>query len=299
VNLALYASYASDVERGEREAMAALDLGSALGLQPLAFAHVGRGDVAGAADIYRKFASPLSPSDTTSGLGDLAVYQGRFSEAIRLLEQGAAADDASNSPERAAAKLTAIANAQLLRGQPSSAIAAAEKALAHSSAVKIRFLAARVFVETGAVERALPLRASLAAEINPESQAYAKIVEGEVALKDGDAVRAITLLIEANSLLDTWVGRFALGRAYLDSGQYTQADSEFDRCIKRSGEALALFLDEEPTYGYFPSVYYYQGRVREALGTSRFAESYRTYLSIREEAGEDPLLEEVRRRVGP
>ena len=41
-----------------------------------------------------------------------------------------------------------------------------------------------------------------------------------------------------------------------------QADSEFDRCIKRRGEALSLFLDEEPTYAYFPPVHYYQARAR-------------------------------------
>jgi hypothetical protein len=59
-----------------------------------------------------------------------------------------------------------------------------------------------------------------------------------------------------------WPLRRDLGRFF-----FTQADSEFDRCIKRRGEALALFLDEEPTYGHFPPVYYYQGRVREELKT--------------------------------
>ena len=77
---------------------------------------------------------------------------------------------------------------------------------------------------------------------------------------------------------------------------FTQADSEFDRCIKRRGEALSLFLDEEPTYGYFPAAYYYQGRAREGQKAG-FAESYKTYLNIRGKAAEDPLLDEVRARV--
>jgi hypothetical protein len=72
-------------------------------------------------------------------------------------------------------------------------------------------------------------------------------------------------------------------------------DAEFERCIVRRGEALSL--DEGPTYGYFPLVYYYQGRAREALTTTGFAESYRTYLNIRGKAGEDSLLPEVRRRL--
>ena len=36
---------------------------------------------------------------------------------------------------------------------------------------------------------------------------------------------------------------------------------------------------------------------REGLKTATFADSYRTYLSIRGQSKEDPLLPEVRRRV--
>ena len=59
-----------------------------------------------------------------------------------------------------------------------------------------------------------------------------------------------------------------------------------------------MFLDEEPTYGYLPPVYYYQGRVREELNSAGFAESYRAYLKLRGKSSEDPLLPEVRRRAG-
>jgi eukaryotic-like serine/threonine-protein kinase len=76
-----------------------------------------------------------------------------------------------------------------------------------------------------------------------------------------------------------------------------QAGSEFDRCIKRQGEALSLFLDEEPTHAYFPAVLYYQGRVREALTSDGFMDSYRAYLAIRDKAGEDPLAREVRKHA--
>ena len=69
--------------------------------------------------------------------------------------------------------------------------------------------------------------------------------------------------------------------------------------VKRRGEALSLFLDEWPTYGHFPPVYYYLGRVREGMKSSGFAESYRTYLSIRGKSNEDPLLADARKRVNP
>jgi hypothetical protein len=57
-------------------------------------------------------------------------------------------------------------------------------------------------------------------------------------------------------------------------------------------------MDEGPTYGYFPSAYYYLGRVREELKTASFAVAYREYLRIRGGSHEDPLVPEVQRRVG-
>src|SRR5262249_40943752 len=139
--------------------------------------------------------------------------------------------------------------------------------------------------------------AGLAAETQAEARAYAKILEGDALLKAGNARQAIGLLTEANGLLDSWIGHFDLGRAYLEAGMFAQADSEFDRCLSRRGEALALFIDEEPTYGYLPPVYYYQGRAREGMKTERFAESYREYLKIRGNSKEDPLVPEAERRA--
>ena len=130
--------------------------------------------------------------------------------------------------------------------------------------VPIRFLTARIFVETGAVDARRTLAAGLSSELPAEPQAYGKIIEGGIALKSGDPRQAIKILTDANGVLDTWLGHFDLGRAYLAARAYPQADSEFDRCVQRRGEALAL-VDEDPTYGFFPMVYYYQGRVREEM----------------------------------
>ena len=215
-----------------------------------------------------------------------------------MLEHGAAADMAAKSPDRAAAKLAGVAYAQLTRGQKRQAVTAADAALAASTSVKIRFLAARVFIEAGETAKARPLIAALAAELQTEPQAYAKMLDGKIALAAGDAREAIRLMLEANTLLDTWIGDFELGRAYLAAGALPQADSQFDRCLKRKGEALALFLDEEPTFGYFPPVYYYQGRVREQMKIEGFAESYRQYIAVRGGSTEDPLVREIRPRSG-
>ncbi len=298
-NLALYLDYAGEFQTAEQEVRAMQEPGL-LSVLALAFAQLGQGQLPQATETFQSLGkmSALGASYTASGLGDLAMYEGRFSDAERIFAQGAAADLAAMEPDRAAAKFAALGYARVLRGRKGPAIAAAESALANSQAVKIRFLAARVFVEVAATASAHTLSAGLASELQAEPQAYAKIVDGEAALKNGDARQAIKTLTEANTLFDTWIGHFDLGRAYLEAGAFTQADSELDRCIKRGGEVMALFLDEEPTYGYFPPVYYYKGRVREGLNTAGFAESYRTYLTIRGQSKEDPLLPEVRRRAG-
>jgi hypothetical protein len=117
-------------------------------------------------------------------------------------------------------------------------------------------------------------------------------------MKDKEPRLAVKLFTEANDLLETWIAHFDLGRAYLDADAFAQADSEFDRCLKRRGEALSLFLDEEPTWGALPPVYYYQGRTREGLNATNFAESYRAYLEIRGNSTEDLLARDARSRVG-
>ena len=300
-NLALYANYASDFGTASGEEQSIRELGQPQwALFNRALAQLGQGGLDEAGLTYQELGktNALGISQMSSGLGDLAIQEGRFSDAIPILERGAEAELKAGNREKAAAKFAALAHAHVLRQQKAAAINAADKALANDNAVKIRFLAGRIFVQAGDLKRAEKVTTELAAEIHAEPQAYAKILQGGLALTRNDARQAVKLLLEANTLLDTWIGHFDLGRAYLDAGMLPQADSAFDRCIQRRGEALALFLDEEPTYAFFPPVYYYQGRVREALNTAAFVDSYRAYLTIRGKSTEDPLVPDVRRRAG-
>jgi len=298
-NLALYANYAADFQTAEQEAQA-IKQPDAYAVLATAFAQLGQRQFEAAANTYLKLATmgPLGASMAASGLGDLAMVEGRYSDAARMLDRGAAADLAAKNADTAAAKLTLLAHVQLLRSQPAAAIAAARRALDNSNAVGVRFLAARAFIAADDLPAARGLVESLGSALQAEPRSYAKILEAEIALQNRNPRQAIALLTEANGLLDTWIGHYVLGRAYLEAGAYAQADSEFDRCIKRRGEVLSLFLDEQPTYGLMPPVYYYQGRVRQALKSDGFAQSYREYLAIRGSSSEDRLLAEVPRTAG-
>jgi tetratricopeptide (TPR) repeat protein/predicted Ser/Thr protein kinase len=298
VNLSVYSAYSGDFQTAAKEATVALQLNPSYGsgLQAQALASLGQDQVSQAAEAYHRL-EKTRPNDAATGLADLAVYEGRYQEAVGILEKAAAADAAAGNKEDAADKYSALANAQLLRGQKGPALDAVKSALAISHAPKTRFIAGRVYVALGESEKAKEIADSLSKESQVEPQAFGLLVEGEAALKNGDGRGAVPLFMKANSLLDTWIGRFDLGRAYLELGSFPEADSEFDRCLKRHGEALALFVDIVPTYGYLPPAYYYQGRAREGMKAAGFAESYKKYLSIRGKSGEDPLLADARRRA--
>jgi serine/threonine protein kinase/tetratricopeptide (TPR) repeat protein len=303
-NLALYANYDGDFPRAEREARAVEGPDAYAGLA-LAFAQLGQGQVSQAIATYEKLAQieGLGPSFSASGLGDVAAFEGRYSEAVQILRRGADMEIASKppNPDAAAAKLVAAAYAELSRGRNGAAIEFAAEALEHSAAVKIRFLAARIFIEARAADRATPLREGLAKELFAEPRAYAKLLEGMIALQNGNAPGAMDLVREGNKLFDTWIGQFELGRVLLEADAFSSADSAFDACLgTRRGEALSLFVDEEPTYAYLPQVHYYQGRAREGMKSAEAAkESYNAYLAIRGKSTEDALLREVRKLVKP
>ena len=270
----------------------------AAALQALAYSQMGRGLIAEATETFNRIGAmgAKGASAEASGLGDLAIYDGRYSAAVRILRDGAAADLQAKDADRAAIKLTSVAYARAAQGDRTAAIIAADAALANGQSMAVRFLAARVYAESGAVDKARALARTLASDLAAEPQAHGKIIEGVIALGDGRPRDAIKILSDSVATLDTWFGHFDLGRAYLAAGALPQADSEFDLCLSRRGEALSL-LDEGPTWGYFPVVYYYQGRVRDELKTARFADSYGEYLKVRGGSTEDRFVPDARTRA--
>ena len=300
INLSLYAGQAGEFRwrNGRHAPLSSWTENPRMGLFALGAAQEGLGLLKEATDSYVQLrkAGGRWASDADGSLGELAMYEGRFAEASRIFTEGAAADVSAMNPDRAAGKLAVLGYLEFLRGRHQPAIAAIEKSLTNSNKPGIRFTAARTLVLVGLTDRARSLMAGLASETQAESRAYGKILEANLALRDKNAGEAIRLLGEANDLLDLWIGHFDRGLAYLEDGKFAQADSEFDQCIKRRGDALP-FGDAQPAFGYFPHVLP-PGRAREGLKTVRYAESCRRYLEIRARPGEDPLLADVRRRAG-
>jgi eukaryotic-like serine/threonine-protein kinase len=302
LNLAFISAFAGDFAGSETEARTALAINpsAAQGYLVLAEAKLGEGQLDQAADAYQKLETfgPIATSTAAAGLADLAAYQGRYAEAERILSQGAVADVAARMTDNAARKYAALGNLEEIQGNHAAAVSDIDKALADSQIASIEFLAGRTYVDAGELAKAQKLAASLSSALSGESQAYGKIIAGLMALKRKDPNEAIRQIRAANSLLDTWIGHFDLGRVYLDAGAFPEADSEFDQCIRRRGEAIELFDDNVPTYAYLPPVYYFEGRVRQSMKSDGFADFYKTYLSMRGQSQEDPLVADVRHRLG-
>ena len=214
-NLALYSNYSGDFQRGEQEALAVKGE-DAYAMLARAFAQLGQGQLMQAAETYKKLGTidKRGSSMAASGLGDIAILEGRFSDGIDILRRSVADDLAAGNVQSGTAKLAAIANAEMSRGRQRAAIEASDEALRHSSDISARFIAARTFAEAGEVAKARGLMKLLASEAYAEPRAYGKIVEGVLALKAGEARQAVALLREANELFDTWIGLFDSGTRF-------------------------------------------------------------------------------------
>ncbi|HTS48239.1 MAG TPA: protein kinase [Bryobacteraceae bacterium] len=297
-NLAFDLVFSGDFPGALKEADQTIKLGYVNGYLLHAFASMGQEQIGQAVEDYKNLGKTI-PSDATTGLADVAIYEGRYADAVKILENGIKDDLNGNKPDKDAAstKYWMLAYVQGLRNQKAAALGAAKLALDNNTAFQTRLIAGQVYAAFGEAAKAQELATGLGNELQLEPQAYGKLIQGEIALKNGDGRGAIKLFTDANNLLDTWMGRFDLGRAYLEAGAFAEADSEFDRCIKRRGEAISLFVDLS-TYGFFPSAYYYQGRALEGMKAAGYADSYKKYISIRGKAGEDPLLADAKKRAG-
>jgi len=232
------------------------------------------------------------------GLADLALYEGRMDDARKILDEGIAADIKNKFEDEAALKSIMRAQTFLAQGRLDAAAQAADRVAASSKKGSDLFSIAEIYIQAGQLEKALKVAETLNGKLQPELQAYARLIEGEVTQKKGNILDAIDLYQKAQALLDTWLGHMALGRAYLEAKGFIEAHSELDMCLKRRGEAVSIFLDDFPSYRYFAPLFYYLGRAQEGLKSPAAKESYQKFLKIKEKGDTgDSLIADARKRL--
>jgi tetratricopeptide (TPR) repeat protein len=300
-NLAWYLMGAGDFEAAEKEARYVVNVNPEYteAFVTLALTELLQGRPLQALETYQKLEGQGSygASLASIGMADLALYEGRLSDAVKLLEEGIATDFSEGNNDYAADKLLVLAQAYVLQGNKKVAEKKAEHALNENDKENFLFSVALININLNQKDKAKKLLTRLEKVIYPEYQSYCRLLEGEMKLMNGDVSGAIHSFQEGQNILDTWISLYALGRAYIEAGAFTEAHEALELCFKRRGEAASVFFDDLPTSRYLPAIQYYLARAQEGLNSPAAVETYKTFLSIKEKGDGEPLVEDARNRL--
>ena len=302
-NYAMYSMYAGDFDTAIEQAriLVGADAGFEYNRLPLALSLAARGDVAGARAEYARLAalSAFGQSMASTGEADLEMYLGRPRAALAVLNAGIARDEAARNQGALAQKLAALADVELALGDRGAAARAARRAVASSAHESLLYPAAHVLLQAGAEGEARKVASTLENMLQRQTVAFARLIDGELALIDRRPAAAIEAFQAAQKRRDSWFSRFLLGRTYAEAGHYPEALRELELAVKRRGEAADAFFYDMPTLRYLPPAYYWLARTQEAMGNATEArKSYSLFLGLRQEAEPgDALVADARRRV--
>ena len=300
-NYALYAMYAGDFETAAATARALIEEepGVDVPYLPLAMEALAAGDPARARATYQQAsqAGESGRSLAAAGRADIDIYEGRHAEAIASLPEAIRRDEAQGNLAGAVAKLVALADAHAARNERGDSQAAITRARALSAEDNVLVTAARLSIAAGRTDEARRIVRELEVRLPAQSRAYARLIEGELAMAAKQYPAAIDAFNGAQKLADLWLIRYHLGLAYFHRGDYPESNSEFEKCRQRRGEATAIFFDDFPTFRYYATVPYWLGRAREMQKLDARLQ-YQEFLRIRHGASSDPLVDDARRRLG-
>jgi hypothetical protein len=105
-----------------------------------------------------------------------------------------------------------------------------------------------LLAELGEYDMADAIASQLSDELSDMRRAYASTIRATIASKQRQPAKAVELSKLAINTADLWLARFVLGKVYLDAGYLVEAYNEFQICKDRSGEAVAVFLDDRPSF---------------------------------------------------
>ena len=304
-NVALFAMYSGEFELAEKQAAGVLKLNKdfAKAYLAMALAQLGTGRPREAEATWQRLQSVSATGRdfATHGRADLAMYEGRLTDASRLLQQQIAAAPQGRSTSTTARFLVTLAEVHQLQGRDAEALKLADEALATSPDQNIALLAGRVLILAGRPARGLEIAAGLDRKLDQEAHMYARLLTGEADLHRRDARAAVGSFSAAREISDSWIARYGLGRAYLSANVFTDAQTEFDLCLSRKGEATTLLLDDIPTYRFMTWTRYYMARAQQGQGSPVAAaaaqESYKAFLAMKENDDEQGLVADARRRL--
>jgi tetratricopeptide (TPR) repeat protein/tRNA A-37 threonylcarbamoyl transferase component Bud32 len=253
-NYALYAMYAGDFKAAADAAREIVKKNPTyeVAYLPLAMEALAAGDIGGAKGVYSQAGTvgPEGASLSAIGLADVVMFEGRPADAVSILPPAITADLDRKNIAGASTKTIALAEAQSLLNQTAASVNSIETALSLSNEVQVIVPAARLLLRAGQEGRAQGLIQKLGETLQPQSRAYAALLEAEIALAHNRTGVAMEKLAAAKKQADLWLVRFMTAVAYERAGHHVEARDELEKCSKRLGEATSVFLDDMPTFRY-------------------------------------------------
>lgn len=301
-NQALYAMYSGDFETATALAAEVISTDPEYGTAylPLAISALAQGDADAARANYKRMAetskSEHGESLAALGLADVDLFVGEIEAGRAALREAIAADLESDRKRAAAVKQIALAQSLAEQQDFEAALEAVGSALELGGGESLVVPAAMIYAKAGDAPAAQRIAAELSSQLQSQSRAYGRMLQGLNLASLGKDVESIIALREAVDLADLWLIRVQLGMAYLEAGSYAEALDEFTHALQRRGEATAVFLDDTPTYRYLAELPYWMGRAQEGLHMAEDARaSYEEFLSRRPQGG--PLAEDASDRL--
>src|SRR5207249_6829583 len=120
----------------------------------------------------------------------------------------------------AATKRIALAEVHAARGDKRTAVAEAERAVKEVQSEAVQVPAARIALQGGSIGQARAIATQLGSKVPPQTRAWGKVLEGDVALASGRATDAVRLYRTGQKLADFWLGRMDLAIALINSGNH-------------------------------------------------------------------------------
>ena len=220
-NLALYAMYAGDFATAKRQAeeLIKIDACHYRAYLPLAMAAIDESLPDKARSAYENMAttSAAGKSLAALGLSDLALYQGRYADAVALITPAIDQDTKLQNKKGLANNQLLLAEAYRGLGQTVKARAAVAKAVSAGGDEAMVLPAARILLSLGREAEARKLASTLNNDISGYSRVYARVVDSEIAMRNGATGDAVDALRAGQKIADLWLTHFVLGTAYVES----------------------------------------------------------------------------------
>ena len=299
LNFAMYAHYAGDFDLSIAESSRTLEdnPGFAYATFTLARAAAAKGDFDAASSSYAELGrSPDGAGLAAIGQADLAMARGRWEQALEIAEDSL--QESQDTPQPAMQLVRS--EALLMLGRVDEAADVARALVGSSNEESVLYPAGRVLVAAQQRVGVLEATTKLESLLQSQSSSYARLLQGEMALDEGDLPKAMTALREGWQVYDSWFAHFLLGRAYFEAERFPEALDELELCLRRKGEATDVFLNDSSTLRYFVPALYWIGRSREMVsGPEAAREAYAMYLDLRGNSPEnDPFAASALERIG-